>query len=387
MQSNKKVIGILFGGKSAEHEVSVRSARSIFNAIDKTRYLPYLIAISKTGHWYLLDSHEILNSFSSHQSLDWASLGQEVCLPPQSEGLLWSKFGPTQIKLDIVFPVLHGTYGEDGTVQGLLRLADVPFAGCDVLGSAVGMDKEIAKCLLAQAGLPIAKYAVCHRHARLPEFASLVQELGLPLFVKPANLGSSVGISKVKDEASFLTAMKLAFEYDVKVIIEEFIQGIEVECSVLGNENPVASLPGEVIPGHDFYSYEAKYLDPNGATTQIPANLPPETILRLQELAVSTFKTLQCSGLSRVDFFVTNSGQILVNEINTMPGFTTISMYPKMWEASGLNYPDLVDRIIDLAFARYRTINSLNTDFESHASGNQSPSRLQAAQNDSLQSF
>jgi len=322
----KKKVGILFGGKSAEHEISLLSAQNIFNAIDTTKFEPVYIKIEKSGKWQMNDV----------------------------------------LDMDVVFPILHGPFGEDGTIQGLLKIADIPFVGPDVLGSAVGMDKDVMKRLLRDAQIPIGKFLVLNSHEKTPSFAEvqakLVSEEGdTSFFIKPANMGSSVGISKVKNEKEFTDALKDAFQYDTKVIMEEFIQGREIECAVLGNEEPNASIPGEVTPTHEFYSYDAKYIDDKGAALQIPAKIDQETVKRIQELAIKVFQVLCCEGLSRVDFFLKENGAILVNEINTMPGFTRISMYPKMWEASGISYTDLITRLIELAISRYERNKKIKT--------------------------
>ena len=254
--------------------------------------------------------------------------------------------------IDVVFPVLHGPFGEDGTVQGLLRLADVPFVGAGVLGSAVGMDKDVMKRLLRDAGIPVGKFITLRAGDKL-SFKDAKKKLGSPLFVKPANLGSSVGVSKVRTETEFKKAVKEAFQFDTKVIVEEFIEGREIECSVLGNDDPIASVPGEIILHDDFYSYDAKYIDENGASLEIPAKLDAKTRKLVQETAVRTFKALECEGMGRVDSFVTKDGRVVVNEINTIPGFTSISMYPKLWEASGISYSKLVDKLIQLAIERF----------------------------------
>jgi D-alanine-D-alanine ligase len=316
-------VGILFGGKSAEHEISLLSAKNIYDAIDKTKFDPVLVKIDKSGHWQM----DVVKQF------------------------------------DVIFPILHGPFGEDGTIQGFLKLADVPFVGPSVLGSAVGMDKDVMKRLLRDAGIPIGKFLVLKSHEKVPSFAEVEAALSCTgsFFIKPANMGSSVGINKVRDEAEYAAAVKDAFLYDTKIIIEEFICGREIECAVLGNEEPVASVPGEIIPSHDFYSYNAKYLDDKGAALEIPAKLDEETKRRIQEMAVNVFKTLCCEGLSRVDFFLQDNGGIIVNEINTMPGFTKISMYPKMWEADGVSYTDLITRLIELAISRFRKERKLKT--------------------------
>jgi D-alanine-D-alanine ligase len=262
--------------------------------------------------------------------------------------------------IDVVFPVLHGPFGEDGTVQGLLKLANLPFVGAGVLGSAVGMDKDVMKRLLRDAEIPVGKFLVFQRGDTL-SYGKIKKQLGLPLFVKPANLGSSVGISKVSKKREFRAAIDEAFRYDNKVIIEEYIDGREIECSVLGNDEPAASLPGEIVVRHDFYSYDAKYIDDQGARLEIPAKLSRSVIRKIRKIAVRAYKALCCEGMARVDFFVQANGRVLVNEINTSPGFTKISMYPKMWEASGLSYPRLIDRLIRLALERARCERRLRT--------------------------
>jgi D-alanine-D-alanine ligase len=257
-------------------------------------------------------------------------------------------------QLDVIFPVLHGPYGEDGTVQGLLRMIDIPFVGADVLGSAVSMDKDIMKRLLKEAGIQQAKFMAFSISDQLDIDSNIVEAtLGMPCFVKPANLGSSVGISKVHNQAELKSAIKKAYQFDRKIVIEQFIEGREIECSVLGNENPTASFPGEVMPAHDFYSYEAKYLDQKGASFQIPASLPDKMIKEIQKLAIKTFKVLNCEGMARVDFFLKGDRQLYVNELNSIPGFTKISMYPKLWEVSGISYSELLDRLIQLAIERH----------------------------------
>ncbi|MDR2964407.1 MAG: D-alanine--D-alanine ligase [Treponema sp.] len=327
----KKVIGILFGGKSAEHEISLLSAKNVYDAMDKTRFDPVMIKIDKNGKWELdNDQMLLLNS---------------------------DKLSP----FDVIFPILHGPFGEDGTIQGFLKLANIPFVGSGVLGSAVGMDKDVMKRLLRDAGIPIGKFLTLKSHEPVPSFAEIKSALGAPVFVKPANMGSSVGISKVTEEPEFAAAVKDAFQYDTKIIMEEFIPGREIECAVLGNEDPIASIPGEIIPSHDFYSYDAKYIDEKGAALEIPAKLDKETTKRIQEISVKVFQVLSCEGLSRVDFFLKDNGELIVNEINTIPGFTKISMYPKMWEASGISYTELITRLIELAIARHEKERLLKT--------------------------
>jgi D-alanine-D-alanine ligase len=289
--------------------------------------------------------------------------GVPVALVPESGGLLSALDGSAGRRIDVAVPILHGPFGEDGTIQGLLKLGGLPFVGAGVLGSAVGMDKAVMKRLLLEAGLPIGKFLVVRSCERLPDFRRVTAMLGLPLFVKPANMGSSVGVSKVHSEAEFEEAIRLAFSWDTKAVVEEFIPGRELECSVLGNEKPRASLPGEVVSRCEFYSYEAKYLDEDGAALEIPAKLPPEKIREIQDLAVRTFRALECEGLGRVDFFLRPDGAFVVNEINTMPGFTKISMYPKLWDASGLSYSSLIDELITLAIRRFEREKALQTSY------------------------
>jgi D-alanine-D-alanine ligase len=288
-----------------------------------------------------------------------------VTLVPQGGGMLTHlASNQTGAALDVVFPILHGPFGEDGTVQGLLKLAGVPFVGSGILGSAVGMDKEMMKRLLREADLPVAPFLAFRAHQANLNFADVAGKLGLPLFVKPANLGSSVGVNKVSNEDDFRHAVAEAFEYDRKILVEAFIEGREIECSVLGNDDPIASVPGEVIATHEFYSYEAKYIDENGAALEIPAKVSAETARTIQDLAVKVFTTLGCEGLARVDFFLRPDGDVIVNEINTMPGFTSISMYPRLWQASGIPYADLIDRLIQLAMERFEREQRLKTSYE-----------------------
>ncbi|MBN8570510.1 MAG: D-alanine--D-alanine ligase [Ignavibacteria bacterium] len=358
-------VGIIFGGKSAEHEVSLQSAKNVIDALDKNKYEAVLIGIDKTGKWYLNDESKFLLSAGYSETIKISDeKNNEVAFAPESSGELINLHeNKSGKKIDVVFPILHGPFGEDGTMQGLLKLAGIPFVGAGVLGSAVGMDKEITKRLLRDAGINIGKF-LTGRENSLPSFMEIEKEIGLPFFIKPANMGSSVGINKVKSEADFEAAVEEAFRYDRKILFEEFIPGREIECSVLGNDKPIASVPGEIISNHDFYSYEAKYLDENGAILEIPAKLSNELVHRIQDMSVNAFRVLECEGLARVDFFVTENNEIFVNEINTMPGFTKISMYPKLWEASGISYSELIDKLIVLAMERFNKEQKLRTSFK-----------------------
>lgn len=362
----KKIkVGIIFGGKSAEHEVSLQSAKNVIDAIDKEKYEPILIGVDKKGKWLLSDSSKFLLNSGNPKLIKLNNEdSQSVALVPQSDGRIVNLDTHQSDKsIDVVFPILHGPFGEDGTIQGLLKLANIPFVGASVLGSAVGMDKDVMKRLLRDAGIPIAKFLAVKEN-EVPTYEEVVKNLGTPFFVKPANLGSSVGVSKVHSKSEFEKAVHEAFEYDRKILIEENIEGREIECSVLGNDEPIASVPGEVISNHDFYSYESKYIDEHGAALEIPAKLPGEIIKKVQELAVKTFKTLACEGLGRVDCFLKKNGEVLVNEINTIPGFTSISMYPKLWEASGISYTELIDRLIQLALERFEKEQKLKTSYD-----------------------
>ena len=357
-------VGILFGGKSAEHEVSLQSAKNVIDAIDRDKYDVVLIGLDKSGRWHLNDSSHFLLNSGDPKLISMAKATSEVALVPESGGKLSGLSGDISgVTVDVVFPILHGPYGEDGTVQGLLKLANIPFVGAGILGSAVGMDKDVMKRLLRDAGLPIGKFITLRHNDEVPSWDSVVAALGSPVFVKPANMGSSVGVSKVGNPGDYLEAVRAAFDYDTKILLEEFIAGREIECSVLGNEEPMASVPGEILPTHDFYSYEAKYIDENGARLQIPAELPPETSEKVRALSIRTFEVLCCEGLARVDIFLKSDGELVVNEINTLPGFTSISMYPMLWKASGIPYTELIDRLLQLAMARHERERGLKTTF------------------------
>lgn len=358
----KITVGLLFGGKSAEHEVSLQSAKNVADAIDKKKYDVKLIGITKGGKWLFNESSQFLLNPGDPKNIALREAeGKKVALVPESDGAL-SFLGEEKPggKIDVVFPILHGPLGEDGTVQGLLKLANVPFVGAGVLGSAVGMDKEVMKRLLREAGLPIGKFKVLRSGEKL-SYEKAIKELGLPFFVKPANMGSSVGVSKVSSPAEYKKALAAAFTYDHKILLEEFIKGREIECAVLGNDTPKASVPGEIVVKSDFYSYESKYLDPEASYSEIPAKISKKLTKEVQELAVKVFQTLSCEGLGRVDFFLTPDGRFLVNEINTLPGFTSISMYPKMWGASGIPYSKLIDTLIQLALERFKKEQKLKT--------------------------
>ena len=358
MSGERIRVGVLFGGRSCEHEVSLASARAVMAAMDRDRFEVVPIGVTKGGQWLRLPDARLNGA-----SVVEADAGHPVTLLPSPGDRCLQPLGSVaendEKPLDVVFPLIHGTYGEDGTVQGLLELADIPYVGAGVLGSAVGMDKVAMKALLAQAGLPLAPYQVVLRHHWQQTPTTVQREcersLGYPLFIKPANLGSSIGISKVHDATEFAPAMDEAARYDRKLVLERAVENAhEVELAVLGNDDPEASVPGEIVPCNEFYDYAAKYLADESELI-IPASLPPVVTARLQRCAVTAFQALDCAGLARVDFLVRRDDhEITVLEANTLPGFTAISMYPKLWEASGLPYGHLIERLIELAMARHR---------------------------------
>ncbi len=346
----KKIrVALVFGGRSAEHEVSIRSAKTVYKELDKQKYDIVPIAIDRSGKW-LNDSSSLL-LLEATTSKGAAPL-TEISTPSILKNIT-SNFD-RESTIDVVFPILHGPNGEDGSIQGLFKVINVPYVGPDVLGSSVCMDKDIAKRLLLQADIPCAPFVTVESRALDKVNAKeIFAQLGTPVFIKPANLGSSVGIGKAKNENELIGMLKNAAKFDKKILIEKFIKGREIECSVLGNEEPVASIPGEIIAGADFYSYDAKYSADSQSTTKIPAELPEKVTTELQSLAVKAFKVLGCEGMARVDFFLDEQNKLWINELNTIPGFTSISMYPKMWEASGLPISKLLDKLIDLAISRY----------------------------------
>jgi D-alanine-D-alanine ligase len=361
-------VGVIFGGRSGEHEISIRSARAIVENIDRKKYDVVPIAITKEGKWLppsdsaqLLPAvvQPLLNSSATATTGDVALLGD-----PSHKGLISLK-GNSQLvaeKLDVVFPALHGTYGEDGTLQGLLEMADVPYVGCGVLASACGMDKVTMKSLFVQAGLPICKHVWFLRSQWRADSAKVIRtvarEIGFPCFVKPANLGSSVGVSRAKDKRSLSDAIELAAEYDRKIIVEEEVVAREIECAVLGNDEPQASLPGEYVIYDEaarFLDYTEKYSSTGNVSFVVPAPLTKSMTTRIQKMAIRAFQSVDGTGLARVDFFLPhNGGNLIINELNTMPGLTEVSGYPKMWEASGMSFGRLLETLIELAFERHR---------------------------------
>ena len=369
--TRKLRVGLIFGGRSGEHEVSIASAASVYAAIDKSKYEVVPIGITPEGRW-LAGADPLL--LAAGATMDESALGVTAVTmtgDPTQRGLVAAHPGAptgTAQTLDVVIPVLHGTYGEDGTLQGLLEMAGVAYAGCGVLGSALAMDKEKAKLVLKSAGLPVVAWVTVrrHDHDRDPEPVcdQVEAQFAFPVFVKPANMGSSVGVGKAHDRTELRRALATALEYDSKAVVEPGLDARELECGVLGNEEPEASVVGEVVPSNEFYDYRAKYVD-NASRLYIPAEIEEQQAQELRRLAVGAFRALELSGLARVDFFLERgSGHIFINEVNTMPGFTQISMYPKLWEASGVPYPKLLDRLIELALERQLEKQRNRTRFE-----------------------
>ncbi len=346
---NQPIICILYGGRSGEHEVSCRSAASVSRNLDPKKYGQVLIGIDKAGRWHLQRIPRFLNA-DYGVSLEVVPAAEPVSVVP-GQGFSTPSGA---VQADVVFPVLHGTFGEDGTVQGLLEMADLAYVGAGVLGSSLAMDKEKTKEVWRQSGLPVVDFMVL-RDDSTRSTTAVLDRLSFPLFVKPVTAGSSVGVNKVHGPEELKAAIGEALRYDIKVMVEPAVQGREIECAVLGNESPRAFEPGEILPTHEFYSYEAKYIDPEGAQLKLPADLSDTTSREIRRLAVAAFQAVECCGMARVDFFLEgNNARILLNEINTIPGFTNISMYPKMCEASGLPYPELLDRLIELAVERHQ---------------------------------
>jgi len=364
--ASKIRVGVIFGGRSSEHQVSLVSAASVMRALPPDRYEVVPIGITPDGRW--ISSAGALGLLKEGEVS--ANEPEHTLLPePGRQGLIGAGGGASDlIKLDVMFPVLHGTFGEDGTMQGLLELADIPYVGAGVLGSAVGMDKIVQKQLFQQAGLPVPHYCWFYSEAvnGAPRKAAATVERGMryPVFVKPANTGSSVGISKAHDRKELLRAFADAAQYDRKVIVEQGIRDArEIEVSVLGNDEPEASVPGEIFPSNEFYDYDAKYVD-GKSTAVIPAKIPKAAARKLRQYAVQAYRAIDCAGMARADFLMAKrTGRIYMNELNTIPGFTSISMYPKLWEATGISYSELLDRLIQLAIERYRQTRALRRTY------------------------
>lgn len=356
--SKKKKVAILYGGRSVEHGVSVNSARNIYEFIDKERFEPLPIGITKSGQWYLTSG--VTKDIGQGKALG-------LILDAQSPGFMLLSSGD-RMKADIIFPVLHGTDGEDGSIQGLIKAMDIPMVGTGVLGSSISMHKVIAKQLLKAAGLPVTKFLAFHFSQKDEiNFKDVKKELGTPFMVKSASLGSSVGVSKVKNEAEFKKAIEDSFRYDDELLIEEYITGREIECAILGNTPPEASYPGEIVISkkYEFYTFDAKYVDPDAVRIDVPADLNKKTAEKIREVCVRAYIALHCEDFSRVDLFLTDEGDIYINEINTIPGFTNSSMYPMMWKERGISFTDLITQLLDLALERHNRSKRIERDFQS----------------------
>ncbi len=358
-------VAILYGGKSGEHEVSLRSAASVIRHLDRKHHVQ-LIGITKNGAWYLQPDSVLASCLEGEEALELRSNAPSVLVVPGTGLRVYGARGSADLPLDVVFPVLHGTFGEDGTIQGLLECADVAYVGADVLGSAVGMDKEIAKSLWQAAGLPVVPSITARQNdvANIEDLATAVEkQFGWPVFVKPARCGSSVGAAKATNRSELKTTLIGALVFDTKALVEPFISSREIECSVLGNGAARAFPPGELIPSHEFYDYEAKYIDPDGARIVIPAQIHEETATRIKDIALTAYATAGLSGMARVDFFIDKKdGTVYLNEANTIPGFTSISMYPMMCEAGGLTYSALLDELLELAIEKKKSRAALKYD-------------------------
>lgn len=354
-------MAIVYGGRSPEHQISLLSAQNVFKSLDKNLYQPILLGIDKKGIWHHNQESMALLHEEDPDNIEMDAVNNPVLISQNTnEHSVVSMNDSFQMSdIDVLFPVLHGTYGEDGSIQGLAKLANLPCVGCGILGSAVGMDKDIMKHVLRSLDIPVAKWVTLRKNTQTSDYKKITDLLGTELFIKPANLGSSVGVAYAETEAQFHEAVSNGLKYDHKVIVEEKIIGREIECAVLGNDNPSASIPGEVVPKDGFYSYENKYLDEKGAELHIPAILSEDQVSRVQELSIRTFINLECRGLTRVDMFLTPDDRLIINEVNTIPGFTNISMYPKLWEISDLPQTALISRLIELAQEEHKKQNKL----------------------------
>lgn len=353
----KLQVGILYGGRSVEHAVSINSARNIAQYIDRNKFEPFLFGIDQNGKWY--NTHQVSKDFTKGADVD-------LYLNPANPTF---EFAGVHAPMDVMFPLLHGTDGEDGSVQGLLQTMNIPCVGSGVLGSALSMNKIVAKQLMQSAGLPIGKFLYFNRLERSKiDFKKIEAAIGLPFMVKSASLGSSVGVSKVKSEADFNKAVEDSFQYDDEILFEEFIKGREVECAVLGNYPPQASLPGEIVinPQYEFYTFDAKYVDPDAVQIDVPAKLNESIAKEIQTLSVKAYQTLRCLDYARVDLFLADSGKVYINEINTIPGFTNSSMFPMMWKERGISFTDLITKLIELSIERHKRSEGVKRNFQSN---------------------
>jgi D-alanine-D-alanine ligase len=361
--SNQKIkIGVVFGGRSPEHNISLLSASNVVENMDREKFDVFLIAIDKKGIWHHHKGELKLNNAGNAQLISLPEYDNVIYLSQNANEhtIIDKSTGRVVSKIDVLYPVLHGAYGEDGSIQGLAKVAGLPCVGCGILGSSAGMDKDVTKRLLRDSGIGVADFITLRKgYNDYLTYNDIKETLGGELFIKPANLGSSVGVSFVDNEEAFNKAVKEAFEYDPKVIVEEKISGREIECAVLGNEHPSASVIGEILPKTEWYTFENKYIDDDGAGLEIPASLSEEVSERAKSIALDTYVNLECFGMTRVDMFLKADGEIIVNEINTLPGFTKISMYPKLWSKSGIEYQELITKLIELAIDKYEAENNL----------------------------
>ena len=350
----KKTVGLIFGGRSAEHDVSILSAANIIAEINKKKFRVLPIYITKCALWFPMDPNVLLSKVSVKQKLNQSKYS-EVILTPSNAGanLVYLKTRRKE-KIDIFFPIVHGPYGEDGSLPGLLRMMGSPYVGSGVIGSAVSMDKDVMKRLLIAANIPVAKYVAVRKNEKWPAYESLLIQLGPTMFVKPANMGSSVGVSKVTSKESYETAMHNAFDYDQKILIEEGIKGKEVECAVMGNDSPIASTVGQLQIPDEFYSYDKKYIHTNDVKIIIPLQVSNKLLAKISALAIQTYKTLECKGFARVDFFLKENGEVIVNELNSVPGFTANSMFPKLFQAGGYSYSNLLTSLLEFGLEEYK---------------------------------
>lgn len=356
--SKKKKVALLFGGRSVEHGVSVNSARNIFEYINKDRFEPLPIGITKSGQWFLTNG--VTKDIEQGKALG-------LILDAQSPGFILVSSGD-RLKADVIFPVLHGTDGEDGSIQGLIKAMDIPMVGTGVLGSSISMNKIVAKRLLKDAGLPVTKFVSFHHSEREKiDYPAIKKALGTPFMVKSASLGSSVGVNKVKNETGFNKAVDESFRYDESILMEEFIKGREIECAILGNNPPEASYPGEIVINskYDFYTFDAKYVDPEAVQIDVPAKIDGKIAQKVRDICVKAYKALSCEDFARVDLFLTEEGKIYINEINTIPGFTNSSMFPMMWNERGIGFTELITRLLDLALERYDRSKRIEREFNS----------------------
>lgn len=360
--ADKIKVGVVFGGRSPEHNISLLSASNVIDNIDREKFELVLLAIDKEGIWHYNEGPLKLNNPGNAQLVSLPQYDNVIYLSQNSgdHSIIDKSSGKIISKIDLLYPVLHGAFGEDGSIQGLAKVAGLPCVGCGILGSSAGMDKDVTKRLLRDSGIGIADFITLRKgyndHLTYKEIS---EKIGGELFVKPANLGSSVGVSFVDNEEDFIKAVKDGFEYDPKVIVEEKVTGREIECAVLGNEKPMASVIGEILPKTEWYTFENKYVDDDGAGLEIPAKLTEDEAKRATSIAINSYINLECSGLTRVDMFLKANGEIIVNEVNTLPGFTKISMYPKLWSYSGIEYQELITKLIHFAIEKFEAENRL----------------------------